>query len=572
MARSRVPIFPIVVAVGLLVAGAWWMLRADEADRVETTLEEMEGGRETARDSTMEGQLRDALAENGEWPDGTSPAPAGALPPSEATFTVTARLESGRPLPGVFLTTLIDRAMGIELATRSEIIEFMPTDGEGRTEASATEDGDSLRVRHPFADLVAAEGAEIIEPDEGKGSSARVRLPGGPVTLTFREQEGWAHLRLVDKSTGKPVTEFKEMRVAYEFDPEGKRSIVYRWGAERHQSGWITLPESSLPEGSAEHVGESLSNDMNVAVRVPGYEEVRTRLADLRGWVEVHADPVEADVVGIIYRIRDTLRIEDTSSSWTTDLDLAVSVTLRSLDESRMFVGSDVQGMPATGGKFSLYGLPEGHWELEVLARTDAGGLLRTSKRFRKRDVTVDVGDLVLRYGAGIEVRFGDAGLTPLPQADLVIVRSDEDPAQGRRLELDDGGRVRLSDLEPGATYRVVARGLPGTLEKLVVAPEREATTSVELRWPERAVECALKFRLGSQVFQGRLPLDESPVPTPRQQWDDNGTLRTRLVPGDYTFSFFAEDPDGQAVKLTGSVTVPSDEEFAATVEMRRDP
>jgi hypothetical protein len=129
---------------------------------------------------------------------------------------------------------------------------------------------------------------------------------------------------------------------------------------------------------------------------------------------------------------------------------------------------ADVLGLPTEDGRFSLYDLPDGPWVMEIASTVD-NLVVRGKKAFEKHGGAVDLGTIELVPAGKVAIRVVDSAGEPIPQAWAVIVRPEENPDQGRRLDLDQNGRVAVGD--PGQ-HRAPrgGEGAPRDLEQTVVA------------------------------------------------------------------------------------------------------
>jgi hypothetical protein len=214
---------------------------------------------------------------------------------------------------------------------------------------------------------------------------------------------------------------------------------------------------------------------------------------------------------------------------------------------------------------------------LEVAGKYADRGTVRGKVAFTAGGGTLDVGTVVLQPAGTVVVSVVDADGKPIPQAWAVVVRADEAPEQGRRLELDDAGRAAVGDLEPGVAHRAVVYGLPREMEQSVVA--EAAGKSAEFTWPERLVPCRIRLLVERRAVadptgKGTIPatVQESPLPRHRGTWHPDGTFEAPLVPGTYRFAVLATPKEGGAAALfAGSVTVPAGEAFATDLELERE-
>ena len=453
-------------------------------------------------------------------------------------------LEDGTPLAGVDFHApwKIDDGRSAPIGSSGAGGSFRLKEGE-RT----------VRVTHPHARLVQAEGG-AVEPSE-EGTWPVLTIAGSALRLVFRDRPGTAHVRLVNAETNEPVTDVAGLRMAWHF-----RGGALTMGVpdDPGLGGWIPIPEGRLPEtGGGDRAGvETDPAGVEVELAMPGYERARLPLKDVRGRMQVAVRPVAPDAKGVV------LTFHETSPSGGPP----------AMPKARV----SVLGLPADLGSFGLYGLPDGTWEIEVSAIFPGNETRRGRRAFERHGAPVDLGTIELKPAGRVALRVVDSAGEAVPQAWAVVVRPEEDVDQGRRLDLDSGGRAGVGDLEPGVGHRVVVKGLPRDLEQTVVAAAD--AKPVEFRWPERLVSCRITLLVDGKAVanpDGRTTIpavvQESPLPRDRGAWRGDGTFEARLVPGAYRFSVLATPREGGDLALfAGEVTVPSGDAFETRLELER--
>jgi hypothetical protein len=411
-----------------------------------------------------------------------------------------------------------------------------------------------LLVHHPHADLVSVENGTLGGNAELEPGRIVQPAESGTLRLVFRDRPGMAFVLLRDGVSGAAITDLSGVRIEWRV-PDGRR-WRYDFEAEVTYGGWIPLSEEGFLR-SLENPPDPAT--VRVEFSAPGYDRRAVPQSDLKGRVELSLDPVPPDVKGTVALARG---LEDA----------AVNASIRSLDEGVTASATlEVRGLPVAPGPFALHDLPQGRWALEVRAEK-AGYVARTTKEFDHFAETADVGTITLRVGAGIRARILDARGQVIPQADVVVVREEEDPLQARRLETDRDGYVSYGDLEPGVRHRVAVLGLPVSMEKVVTSPTKPGSTeAVEFRWEGAVVACSFRFSLDGAPLKRPTALKEAPVRAERQVWQDEGVFTTSLLPGPHRFSIEVLYEDGSIAGLyTAEVEVPAGDTYETTIELKK--
>jgi len=492
-----------------------------------------------------------------------APAPAPSAPPAEASVPGLAVLEDGTPLAGVRFWYGQGPGGG-----------KTPIGGEsGIDGAFGLPPGRPASVQHPWATPVAAAGGTL---ENGVVTAA---ADAERLVLTFRDRPGTAHVRLVDASTGAPVTNVAGLRETWEIPGA---VLVVNLESDPGLGGWIPVTEGRLPEsvGVDPAMLRVDPGKVTLVLEMPGYEAARLPLAEVRGRREVRVAPVEADVRGVV----EVALISSLLSQPPFALG-PVSMEIRSLDPQPRKVPDDLLGLPREPGPFALYGLPDGAWEIRITTTGMNGqGEYRAVRSFEKHGAPVDLGRIpLLQAGtSAVEVRVLDSEGHPLPQATVAVVRAGEEGGGAAALDLDAEGRVTVGGLQTGVDYRVLVRGLPRPLEQAVRAEEMadgelSLPPVVEFRWPDRVVPCRITLVVDGKVVANpdgstTIPatIQESPLPRDRGAWGADGTFSADLVPGTYRFSALATAKDGNGLALfKGEVTVPAGESFETRLEMK---
>lgn len=570
MTRGKVA----AVAVAVLAAIGWWLFGTGAEPRAART-DDPEAPRavnvstDETRRSTDPAPAPPAVESVSRAALPTPPEPGDT--PAEVVEGVCV-LEDGTPLEGLRLIVVVSVPSGGDTFW----IHSGPDGGfRAETPAGATRI-DSLYFSGVEIDLVAVEGGILIkEPDK---SVATVVKPGtGPLRLVFRDMAGVAHIRLVDADSGSPVTQVKGLQVRW-LIPGGSLSM----GIPENQApgGWIPIPEGRLPEvGRGEQAGITVDiSKVEVEFAMPGFEKGRLALADIRGRMEIRVRPVPPDAKGTVASPRILAMangVTSVSEMMTTE-PVPVTARLRWTGPEPAPRTSEVLGLPTVGGPFALYDIPDGPWEIEVSAVLPGNNIVRGKKAFEMHDSTTDLGTIELRPAGKVALRVVDSANEPIPQAWAVIVRPEENPDQGRRLDLNPLGMVSVGDLEPGIGHRAVVKGLPRDLEQTVVASAD--AKPVEFRWNEKLVACRITLIVDGKGVanpDGRATIpavvQESPLPRDRGAWKADGTFEAKLVPGTYRFSALATPKEGGDLALfSGEVTVPSGDAFEARLELQR--
>ncbi len=487
---------------------------------------------------------------------------------------VTAATDTGLPLPGVRLDweggemadddpsmgNLVDRnGNPLTAASRQRLRDEgyfrksgeAATDGEGRAEIPAA--ATSVTVSHPFATFVRAEDAGEVHVAADR---ARVALPPGgtAVRLVFHDRDGLAQVLLRNAVSGAAIRDVSGVRIEW-MAADGRR---WRFDFRRDNGlgGWIAMDEQFLGETLTEPLDPATTQ---VEFSAPEFARRRVPMTDLRGRVELRLEPE-------IPSARGTVVLGPGLANARVTAELR---GIESVPAAR--AASEARGLPTAPGPFALHDLAEGSYVLEVSASM-GGYMARATRRFDVH-APADLGEIVVRAGAGIRARILDADGRPLPQADVVVVRPEEDPAQARRLDPDPSGWVAFGDLEPGIDHRVVVLGLPTPMERVVRTPAAPgASVDAEFRWTGSVVECRFRFTLEGRPLRRPTALRETPVRDSRVRWEDEGTLVTALLPGRHRFAIDVVYEDGTAAGLYAAVVdVPSGDGFSATLALEPD-
>ncbi len=563
MTRPRFLLLASLAAAAVLGLLAWLVLGGGREDRGGKG-EAATGERPAVEVPREEPTLPSSTPNRGEAPMAAGSAPGGGfdLPveePEGATLPGLASLEDGTPLAGVEFFYVNGNGM------KTPILKTSLADG-----SFAVIPGLNASVHHPWAVPVAAAGG-TLEGDVICGAPDADRL-----LLTFRDRPGTAHVRLVDASSGLPITDVTGLRMEWEFPGAVLTADV---PADPGLGGWIPITEGRLPDNLGVDPAMLRADPAKVTVvlTMPGYAAARLPLPEVRGRREERVEPVEADVRGeVVFALYiDSRGIGDDT----------LAASLRSLDPDPQPVPERLLGLPRKEGPFGLHGLPDGSWELLLTQEISGGfGTFRARRAFEKRGAPVDLGKIQLEAegGAALSVHVTDADGRPMPQASVVVLRAGESGDGASPLLPDDGGRVTVDGLAPGADYRVQVRGLPRVLEEPVRAEARKEgeekyPPTLEFRWPEKLVPCRITLVVDGKVVANpdgsrTIPatIKESPLPRDRGAWGADGTFSAELVPGTYRFSAFATAKDGGGLVLfAGEVTVPAGEAFETRLEMR---
>ncbi len=561
MTRGRIA----AAAVAILAVIGWWLFGgAPTAPTVPSP--EPGTARPAATDSVSPIDTRVPVIDGPkpgppEAVEGAEPGAPAELPSSEGTCV----LEDGTPLPGV------------QFWSTREVWRETDTARSGADGTFRIHRDEPAVVSHATAVPVSADGGALSE----RGNGWAVTATSDRLRLTFRDKAGWAHMRLVDADSGNPVTKVAGLRVTWRI-PGGTLTMGY--GEDQAPGGWIPLPEGRLPESGAEEIRADPSK-VEVEFAMPGFEKGRLPLLDIKGRMEIRVRPVPPDAKGIVQSLRVLAMPRKVSSISMPDIATAdsgaaaalpVTAHLRWTGPEPAPRHSEVLGMPKESGPFSLYDLPDGPWELEVSATLPDNTVVRGKKAFEKHGGTVELGTIELAPAGRVVIRVVDSAGEPVPQAWAVIVRPEEDPGQGRRLDLNQKGEVAVGDLEPGIGHRVVVKGLPRELEQTVVATAD--AKPVEFRWNEKLVPCRITLIVDGKAVanpDGRTTIpavvQESPLPRDKGAWKPDGTFEAKLVPGTYAFSALATPKEGGDLAVfSGEVTVPSGDAFEARLELQR--
>jgi hypothetical protein len=563
----------VAAAAALVLGGIGWWLFSGGGGAGGPGSEDGQGARPSVSHSdTMAPGAAGPAARGGAAPGAAGPAGAGtgkaaaSAVPKRAVEGVCA-LEDGVPLAGVLLEVPTDLW---KIEGPSHLRFRSGVDGTLRFEIEKSDA--PIEVRHEYADVVAVEGATI---EKTEAHTAYVRVDADRIRLSFREKPGFAHVRLVNADTGEPVTNVAGLRVEW-LIPGGRISQGYP--EDPGLGGWIAVPEGRLPEtgaGEGARIEADLSNVV-VSLRMPGFEQARLDLKDVRGRMQVRVRPVPPDATG---EIVEGDYVVPAPGEIVRDPPLPVTAHLRWTggEPEPLFEDAEVPGLPTRAGKFALYGLGEGTWELEVAATVANNTVLRGKRAFETGRGTVDLGKIVLQPSGKVVLRVVDAAGKGIPQAWALVCRPDEDVEKARRLDLDGEGAVSVGDLEPGVVHRAVVRGLPREMEQSVKAGKDPKP--VEFRWPEKLVPCRLTLIVDGKAVSnpdGRTTIpalvQETPLPRDKGTWGSDGVFQADLVPGTYRFSALATPKEGGSPALfAGEVTVPSGDAFEARVELQRE-
>ncbi|MHC4937319.1 MAG: hypothetical protein ACYTGJ_14055 [Planctomycetota bacterium] len=343
-------------------------------------------------------------------------------------------------------------------------------------------------------------------------------------------------LRLVDASTAKPIVDLAGLVISWNDRRNGRR------GALPHEDGWFRLPEIG-------DVGE-------IEVGVPGYARARFDPRRRTGRVELALEPDGPGVVGSI-----TVPGGKVAGP--------VEVSLRPVEVDRRLPEFQVIGIPTGAGALLLYDLPAGRYELEITSIVD-GVCVRAKRRIEHLGLPLDIGGIELERWAGIRARVVDLDGRYVPQARVVIVREEEDERKGRVVEPDQKGWVTFADFEPGAWHRVAAFGLPGPLDRLVLAPEKRGElVTVELTWPGRLVTCVLRFPAGDRLLPPSAIIDlRGPVKLRGEHVTGENAIAVDLLPGEHVWRWVS-GPSGPPQKVEARVVVPPQRRFEVEVPLR---
>jgi hypothetical protein len=556
------------VAVALVALLLWWLLPgpgAGPSDPANPRAEPSPAAPRAAEPDEGGGFPRGAgeAAARGQRP--TPEGPEEETPPAEDEPRAQGicTLEDGKPLAGVQFWFGQKPGRGktpLHEATGADGTFLLPVDRPAA-------------VSHPHAVPVSAEGGTLTE--DGRGGLV-VRADADRIRITFRDKPGTAHVRLVDLETNRPVESVAGLRVSWVFPGAMLRTS---YPEDPGLGGWIAIPEGRLPE--TEGAGRTgLAADpakVEVVLAMPGYEEARLPLLEIRSRMETRVRPVPPDARGeVVYEDFD---VEVAQGEFIADPGQeSVEARLRWTGPDPAPDASEVQGFPKRVGAFALYGVPDGPWVLEVSATTHRNTVVRGQKAFERRGDTVELGKIALLPAGRVIVRVVDAAEEPIPQAWAVVVRPGEDPSQGRRLDLDSTGTVAVGDLEPGVAHRAIVKGLPREMERTVTAEAKDPKPTF-FQWPERLVACRIALSVDGKAVANpdgstTIPavVQESPLPRDKGAWRADGVFEARLVPGTYRFRVLATPKEGgPPAMFSGETTVPSGDSFDARLELERE-
>jgi len=335
-------------------------------------------------------------------------------------------------------------------------------------------------------------------PDETERAAPGESIESVPDAPSVPREARSIRIRLIDAETGKSVAGTRRASVVV----RGPGESADPFGAPL-EGGRVVLPLPARDAGRIE-------------VRIPGYEPVTIPAKDLVDGREFPVVPRTPLAVG----------------------RLSHPAVLHLLRHDR---GGDLPPVRRTSdraaGAFRRNELPAGRYEAELVSESE-GRLVRKKLEIVVGGGTVDLGEIDFAAAAGVRARVVDEADRWIPQADVVVVRTEEDPEQARRVEPGKGGWVEYADMEPGLVHRVVALGLPGPLETRAATPDADGETrTVELRWPGRLTLCRLRFDpLVLDVLHraalrgGRSVL---PVPAGRLEFGESA-VEMPLLPGAY--------------------------------------
>jgi hypothetical protein len=398
----------------------------------------------------------------------------------------------------------------------------LPGDEEAPVPSPPQPSRDGQDTGEPTVPPVVPEAREATAPES----------PAAPAAAAL--EEAGLLIRLVDTATGKPIIDLESLVISWDRRRKGRR------GGIPHEEGWFRVP-ASVPGGPIE-------------LGVCGYARGALDLGTAKGRVELPLDPVDAPAA--------RARIPGSVSG----PPVAITVSLRPIEVDRRLPEFEVIGLPHSPGPFYLYDLPEGRYEIEVTAQA-AGVCMRAKKRFEHLGGTTAIGDIELEPWAGIRARVVDLDGKLVPQARVVIVREEEDEKKGRIIEPDHQGWVTFLDFEPGAWHRVAAFGLPGPLERLVLAPEKKGgLVTVELTWPGRLTSCVIRFRDGETVLALR-ELRDGPVALREEHYGPRWSVMVPLLPGEYEWKW--GPPDLPSEERSGAFVVPPRRSWEAVVQLK---
>ena len=220
-----------------------------------------------------------------------------------------------------------------------------------------------------------------------------------------------------------------------------------------------------------------------------------------------------------------------------------LTATIWRVDGREKHVIEDATGVPVEVGEFAIRDLPDGDYLIEFVSEED-GQVVRARRNFRVAGYTADLGDIQLKVSTGIRARIVDVAGRPIEQADVVVVRPEEDPEQARKLTPDKNGWVTFMDLEPDLVHQVVVLGLPTRLERSVRTPERALeTVSAVFKSPLRVVPVTIAFFIDGE-FTKMQEIEGLESDTKLKTLTVlDGIFTTYLLPG--TYRFWTEKREG---------------------------
>ncbi len=299
------------------------------------------------------------------------------------------------------------------------------------------------------------------------------------------------------------------------------------------------IPSSALPALPLASVGHSgaranASPEKPVPPDVSDVSDPRIRLVE-RGPTPEH--PAATGWVRTAGFDRDT-RPEAVSRN--------LEVTIWRVNGRAMEAVENATGLPSETGEFAIRDLPDGEYVIEFVSDAE-GRVVRARRNFRVAGYTADLGDVDLTIHAGIRAKVVDVDGRAIEQADVVVVRPEEDPEQARRIRSDGDGWVTYFDLEPDLVHQVVVLGLPTRLERSVRTPQSsEEVVTVVFETTLRTVPTTVTFHIDGELtpvsaIKG-LRSDTGLKKLPGR----DGVLTTWLLPG--TYRFWTEDREGTLV------------------------
>ena len=518
---------------------------------------------------------------SGEYDFGENPfrpaSPVAADGESSASIQEGPRLEIRAvvgewPLPGV-------QVLPVE---RFEDGSLIASIGEGAPESGETGRGGSITLRYTTEpperlfgflpgdlELEAADNAEEI----GKVLSFRVfrGKSAEPVTLRFREAEGLVAVRPVDAATGASLEDARGIRLVVRYpggDDAGDVSYL-----RRGDDGWFRV--------------DGIDGAEAIHLHVPGYLPAPAPVGGWRGRTIVRLSPDPAIVRGRL----------------TGPVETVIAATIRSAsDDGTPCASPLLHGLPGGSGPFTLSGLPEGTWVLEVCAivgREERWAMVR----FEFRGEGLDLGEIPWRPGATLRVRCRTKGGEPVDGWPVLVATGlagevpelaysryrgelqvgvlgpmrDESLEEHRGSSAADGWAT-FDGLRPGGTYFVATARIPGWWRSVTMpdsaGAEAPAPVTVEITEGGPLTTCVLRFTVnGSEParwigFHGPALSDDFST--------GKGILEAEIPPGRHRFRLGAvlDDADessphgGSRVTAVGEVEIPDSGRFEATVDL----